>query len=407
MKALKKARILVCDDDANMRDSILDNLEDDGYEVLPAATGREAVDAVGQQFFDVILMDYQLTDSTGIEVIKKIRAVNTESKVLMLTGHGSVDLAKQSFKEEIYRFLTKPVDFAELKDAIGKALDKLRLERENKRLIADLKKANTELSSLSQMKSKFLSMSSHDLSNALMTLQVSFEMLSSTLTPNDEQKKRMAYISSGINQIKRLIEDLVDWASIEQGRFRLEKDWFSPAALVEEIVIGPQGRAAARGISLSCKVGQNLPMIWADRRRICQIINNLLENAIRHTLRGGGVTLSVELPAKGAAEAGGRGSRAEPAWGAPRPSGDESAARGSEVVFAVSDTGEGISPEEHEKIFLSFCQGSGQQERGRLGLGLSISREIAESHGGRIWVESPGLGKGATFSFTVPLKEPS
>ena len=76
-----------------------------------------------------------------------------------------------------------------------------------------------------------------------------------------------------------------------------------------------------------------------------------------------------------------------------------------DAVFSVQDTGEGIAPEEHEKIFQSFCQGSGQKERGRLGLGLSISKEIVESHGGAIRVESPGPGKGATFSFTLPAPE--
>ena len=100
------------------------------------------------------------------------------------------------------------------------------------------------------MKSKFLSMSSHDLSNSLMTLQVSFEMLSQSITPNEDQKKRMVYISNGIGQLARLIEDLVDWASIEQGKFRLEMSFFAPGAMVEEGLVGPQGRAAARGIAL-------------------------------------------------------------------------------------------------------------------------------------------------------------
>jgi signal transduction histidine kinase len=374
-----KTKVLVCDDEKNMRDTIRDNLEDDGYAVTEAATGPAAVDAAGRESFDVILMDYKLADAsgkeamTGIEAIKQIRTRDTESQILMLTGHASLDIAVQSIQESVYDFIQKPVDFAYLKRRIAQAMDKLRLQRENKRLFEELRQKNAELSSLNDMKSKFMSMASHDLSNALMTLQVSFEMLSGTLSPNDEQKKRMAYISSGINQIRRLVEDLVDWASIEQGKFRLEKDWFSPAALVEEIVIGPQARAGARGIALSAQVTGTLPMVLADRRRISQVINNLLENAIRHTMRGGSVVLAVE--------AGGR-----------------------DAVFLVRDTGEGIAPEDHGKIFQSFCQGSGQKERGRLGLGLSISKEIVESHGGVIRVESPGPGKGATFSFTVPFE---
>jgi signal transduction histidine kinase len=395
-----KAKVLICDDEKNMRDTIRDNLEDAGYEVTEASTGPAAVAAAKKQAFDVILMDYKLTDAsgketmTGIEAIKAIRQRDTESQILMLTGHASLDIAVQSIQESVYDFIQKPVDIGYLKRRIAQATDKLRLQRENARLLRELTEKNAELSSLNDMKSKFMSMASHDLSNALMTLQVSFEMLSGTLAPNDEQKKRMAYISSGINQIRRLVEDLVDWASIEQGKFRLEKDWFSPGALVEEIVIGPQARAAARGIGLKAQVSGSVPMALADRRRISQVINNLLENAIRHTMRGGSVTLAVEARRRGAAPSGEMKEAGASGDGVPM-----------DAVFSVRDTGEGIASEDHEKIFQSFCQGSNQKERGRLGLGLSISKEIVESHGGVIRVESPGPGKGATFSFTLPFGE--
>ena len=168
-------------------------------------------------------MDYNLTDGTGIDAIKQIRALNAKSQILMITAHASLDTALKAIQESVDDFLTKPVNFDLLLRAIDKSLEKMRLKRENERLIVDLKKANDQLGHLSAMKSKFMSMASHDLSNSLMTLQVSFEMLAQTIVPDDDQKKRMQYISNGISQIARLIEDLVDWASIEQGKFRLER----------------------------------------------------------------------------------------------------------------------------------------------------------------------------------------
>jgi signal transduction histidine kinase len=278
--------ILIVDDDANMRESVNDNLEVAGYEVAQAASGAEAMARVRQRSFDVILMDYNLTDATGIDVIKNIRSVNTESQILMLTAHASLDTAVKAIQESVTDFMAKPVDFDRLKHSIAKAMEKLRLERENRRLMADLKGKNQQLERLNQMKSKFLSMSSHDLSNSLMTLQVGFEMLSQSINPTDEQKKRMTYISNGIGQLARLIEDLVDWASIEQGKFRLDMGFFSPGALLEDGLAGPQARAAARGISLSCEVAPGLPVVQGDKRRLTQVLNNLLENAIRHTSRG-------------------------------------------------------------------------------------------------------------------------
>jgi len=364
-------KILIVDDDANMRESISDNLEVEGYQVFQAESGAAAMAAVRKEFFDVILMDFNLGDSTGIDVIKQIRTINTQSQILMLTAHASIDTAIKAIQESVTDFMAKPVDPEKLKHSIAGAMKKLRLEQENRRLIEDLRKANEQLSRLSDMKSKFMSMSSHDLSNSLMTLQVSFEMLSQTITPNAEQKKKMDYISNGIGQIARLIEDLVDWASIEQGKFRLEQTVFNPGQMVQEAIIGPQGRGQARGIPVTAEIEPALPTVKADKRRLNQVLNNLLENAIRHTSRGGQVTVLVSR-------------------------------KGGEIQFAVRDSGEGIAPDEAEKIFQSFYQGKGQSGGGRLGLGLSIAKEIVEAHKGRLWAESPGLGKGATFFYTVP-----
>ncbi|MFH2204285.1 MAG: ATP-binding protein [Elusimicrobiota bacterium] len=365
------AHILVCDDDANLRESIRDNLELDGYEVVEAGMGGDAVAAVTKQSFDVILMDYNLPDMTGIDAIHKIREINTESQILMLTAHASLDTALKAIQEAVYDFLVKPVDFDHLKRVIAKSVDRLALQQENRRLVDDLRKANEQMLYLSNMKSKFLSMASHDLSNVLMTLQVSFEMLSGSMTPDGEQKKRMGYISNGLAQLARLIEDLVDWASIEQGKFRLEREPHAPGSIVTDAVGAISARAAQRGVNISHEVEKDLPKINVDKRRLSQVLGNLLENALRHTQKKGSVRVCVARNKRG-------------------------------LLFSVQDSGEGIEPQDLKRIFESFYQSSGKGSQGRLGLGLSISREIIHSHGGEIWVESKGHGKGASFLFTIP-----
>lgn len=365
------AKILICDDDSNLRESIRDNLELEGYDIVEAGDGGGAVKAVEKTFFDVILMDYHLPDMTGIDAIHKIRKVSADSQILMLTAHASLDTALRAIQESVYDFLVKPVDFEHLKRSISKSVDRLALERENRRLVVDLRKANEEMLYLSNMKSKFLSMASHDLSNVLMTLQVSFEMLMSSITPDKEQEKRLGYITNGLTQLARLIEDLVDWASIEQGKFRLEKKLQSVKQLVEDSVGAITGRALQRGITLKAEVAKGLKDVEVDKRRFSQVLGNLLENALRHTKKGGKVTVSAVQAETG-------------------------------LRFSVVDTGEGIDQGELKKIFDSFYQPDGSDQHGRLGLGLSISREIIHSHGGKIWVESEGHGKGASFLFTIP-----
>lgn len=371
------SKILIVDDDAHLRETLRDLLEMEGYEVFEAASGAEAMSLVASDFYHIILMDFNLTDKTGIEVIKDIRKLNKDSQILMMTAHASLDTAVKAIQESVYDFLIKPVDFNYLKNAIRRAEEKLRLEQENERLLNVLKEQNKELDRLNNMKSKFLSMASHDLSNALMTLQISFEMLASSIKdPTDDQKKKMDFINTSIQQIGRLVSDLVDWASIEQGKFRLEKNYFEMDKLIEELIVGPRARAAQKNIEILTDIHRDgLKMVLADKRRISQVVLNLLENAIRHTPRGGKITVRV------------------------RKAEDEDS-----VCVSVVDTGEGIAPDVLQNLFQSFYQPPGSKSgHGRLGLGLSISKEIIQAHNGRIWVESEGVGKGATFSFTLPF----
>jgi len=372
-----ESKILIVDDDAHLRETLRDLLEMEGYKVFEAGSGSEAMKMVVSDFFHIILMDFNLTDKTGIEVIKDIRKLNTDSQILMMTAHASLDTAVKAIQESVYDFLIKPVDFNYLRRAIKKAEEKLYLEQENKRLIDMLKHNNEELDRLNGMKSKFMSMASHDLSNSLMTLQISFEMLAATINPNDDQKKKMDFITASITQISRLIGDLVDWASIEQGKFRLEKNYFEMDKMVEEMLVGPRARAMQKNIEIAAEVGPGLKMVCADRRRIGQVLLNLLENAIRHTQRGGKITVFVS-PLE------------------------------ENVCVSVKDNGEGIDPEVLPKLGQSFYQpAGGKSPHGRLGLGLSISKEIVQSHDGRIIVESEGVGKGSAFKFVIPFaKEP-
>lgn len=367
------AKILLIDDDDNLRDTWRDVLEMEDYEIVEAADADQAMRAVVGGTFDLILTDYNLPDKNGIDLIKDIRKINTESEILMMTAHGSLDTAVKAIQESVFDFLVKPVDINYLKRALEKALEQMRLRRENERLMEQLRRSNEQLLNLNNMKSKFLSMASHDLSNSLMTLQVSFEMMVQNMAPSEDQKKKIEYISSGISQISRLIGDLVDWASIESGKFRLEKTSFPIAQMIDELIPGVRSRAAHKQIEIDSRIGPNLPPLNADKRRLGQVVLNLTENAIRHTPRGGRITVSVEM-------------------------------KGPEFHVSVKDTGDGIEPAELDKLFRSFYQpqGAAPSQKGRLGLGLSIAKEIVQSHQGRIWVESDGKGHGSTFHFTLP-----
>lgn len=366
----EKAKILVVDDDKNLRDTLVDLLELEEYNVSEAASGKECRELVSQEFFNIILMDYSLGDATGLDLIKEIRSFNAETQIIMITAHASLDTAVKAIQESVYDFLVKPVDFDYLKKTIKKALDKYYLEKNNAELLEKLKKSNEDLRFLNNMKSKFFSMVSHDLSNYIMTLKMGFEMFLKTVDTDENQQQKVQYIKESINQISRLVSDLVDWAYIEQGKLRLERGYFEICTVVRSVVENFKARTDEKDIDLSVIHCDDV-MVLADEKRIKQVLYNLLENSLRHTDANGKIEVSVSK-------------------------------NDDTIDVSVKDDGEGIDSKDVPNLFKSFYQAEGHT-KGKLGLGLSISQDIILNHGGKIWAESEGNNKGATFHFTLDI----
>ena len=366
----KQEKILVVDDDDNLRGTLSELLEIEGYDVYQAGSAQECMSLVRNDFFNVILMDYNLVDGTGLDVVKQIRQFNTQSQIIMITAHASLNAVVKAIQESVYDFLIKPVDFDYLKRTIKMALEKFYLEQSNRKLVEQLKATNADLSNLNSMKSKFFSIVSHDLSNSLMALKMSYDMLQKTIkNPDDNQKKKMQYMNDSLGQIFLLVKDLVDWAAIEKGKLRLEKTEFELTSSIKSAYEIFKEKAKLKDIYMSFD-GEEEIMVYGDAKRIRQVISNITENAIRHTPENGRISISVvKIDAKNA-------------------------------KVSVKDSGVGIAPSETKELFKSFYQkGAG----GRLGLGLSIAQDIIINHEGKIWAESEGEGCGATFSFTLPV----
>ena len=368
----KQVKILVVDDDNNLRETLVDLLEIEGYRVYQAGTAQECLEICTHEFFHVILMDYNLPDETGMDLIRKIRSFNQDSQIIMITAYASLNAIIEAMQESVYDFLIKPVDFDYLKRTLNRALDKYFLEQSNKELLAELQTRNDDLDRLNNMKSKFFSIVSHDLSNSLMTLKMSFDMLKKKFVPDAEQKQKMMFMDESISQIEHLIKDLVDWAAIEKGKLRIEKTSFELTESLKKTVEIFKAKGAKRNIAVTFESSGSLTVI-ADEKRIRQVISNILENAIRHTPDGGNISIVVnKIDAKNA-------------------------------KVSVTDSGDGIEPAQAPRLFTSFAQFGSKEKVGRLGLGLSIAKDIVENHGGRIWAQSEGLGKGSTFNFTLPV----
>ncbi len=369
----QKAKILVVDDDDNLRETLAELLELEGYDVYQAEGAKECMELVRGDMFQVILMDYNLGDGTGLDLINEIRRFNEKTQIIMITAHASLNAAVKAIQESVYDFLMKPVDFDYLKRTIKMALEKFYLEQSNRALLAELKKNNANLQDLNNMKSKFFSIVSHDLSNSLMALKMSFQMLQRTIKkPDADQIKKMGYMEQSLDQIFVLVKDLVDWAAIEKGKLRLEKQEFELSSMIKSAFEVFKEKAKLKNIFMQFESEGEL-LVFGDPKRIRQVISNIVENGIRHTKEGGKISISVV----------------------------KNDDKNAKVV--VKDTGDGIEPHLIKELFKSFYQSA--TGGGRLGLGLSIAQDIILNHNGKIWAESEGKGLGSSFCFTLPLVE--
>jgi signal transduction histidine kinase len=209
---------------------------------------------------------------------------------------------------------------------------------------------------------------SHDLRTPLNTIAVTADLMQRRLGPGKETEK-VQVMRRAARQMDRLIGDLLDLAKIESGSLRVERHPVDTEGLVGEISEMFGTVAAGRSQHLECDTTKGV-VVSCDRGRALQILSNLVGNAIKFTPEGGTVRLRVERGAQ-------------------------------EAIFAVSDSGPGIAPEELPHVFERFWQARKKAQTG-IGLGLSIVKALVEAQDGRVWAESEP-GHGATFFFTLPL----
>ena len=237
-----------------------------------------------------------------------------------------------------------------------------RIEKEREDLIANLEAQNAELE-------RFAYTVSHDLKSPLITIMGYVGMLREDLAEKDFGKLEdgLARISNAATKMDQLLKDLLELSRI--GRLVNPPEAVPLEELAREAIEIVGGQVELRGVEV--EVSPNLPVVFGDRLRLLEVLQNLIDNAVKHM-----------------------GDQAQPriTIGARRD--------GNEAVCYVRDNGIGIDPRYHEKVFGLFDQ-LDQKAEGS-GIGLALVKRIIEVHEGRIWVESEGSGQGSTFCFAIP-----
>jgi two-component system phosphate regulon sensor histidine kinase PhoR len=234
----------------------------------------------------------------------------------------------------------------------------------------------TELRKLERVRRDFVANVSHEFRTPLTAIQGFAETLLAGAIDDPQNRTRfLEIILEHSRRLARLTEDLLMLSKMDAERLELEIRRLSVSQLIESCLETAQRRAAEKDLRISVNAPQLLPDIAGDRRRLAEVLQNLLDNAIQYTLPGGQIMLSAETG-------------------------------GDEVVLTVSDTGIGIPQADQPRIFERFYRVdvARSREAGGTGLGLAIAKHLVEIHGGRLWVESE-VGQGSQFHFSVPLFE--
>ncbi|MFO0578738.1 MAG: PAS domain S-box protein [Polyangia bacterium] len=237
--------------------------------------------------------------------------------------------------------------------------------------ITSLREVEEKLRRAVRSREEILGVVAHDLRSPLNAIGLWAKSIQRALARGrDVDPKAAEQILRAVARMDRLIADLLDIVRLDAGTLAIRRGRVVPAELLAELLVSQTALAAAASVELTIEPAESLQVLWADRDRLLQVLENLVGNAVKFTPAGGRITVGAKV-------------------------------QDSEVLLWVTDTGKGVSAEQLPHLFDRFWQADRSDRRGA-GLGLAIVKGLVEAHGGRIWAES-NVGEGTTVSFTVPL----
>jgi signal transduction histidine kinase len=353
----------------NAREEFVRSIEAAQITLGKGASGRSAATGKPTQISDILVEpDYPYRDILQREGYRAVLSVPMlrEERVI-----GTVVVVRKTpgaFSERHVNLLTT---FA----------NQTTIAIENARLYRDVTDKGRMLEEANRHKSQFLANMSHELRTPMNAI-IGFSeiLLDPSLQVSDEERAQFLtdILTSG-KHLLNLINEVLDLSKIEAGRMELHIAPTDLDEILEAVQSTARPLAAKKSIDLQFGSDPGIAPLAVDAARVKQVLLNLVGNAVKFTPDGGRVSVTTSLD------------------------GDSGS-----VKISVTDTGPGIPPEEHERIFLEFQQAKASRDVAKpegTGLGLALAKRFVEMHGGRIWVESQ-IGRGSTFTFTLPLEGP-
>ena len=357
-----KSRILVVDDISKNLQVVGTILRNEGYHVMPATSGLQALERVSAQPPDLILLDLMMPEMDGLEVCSRLKAepLTRQIPVIFLTASNEMEHLMKGFEAGAVDYITKPFNAPEL-------LARVRTHLE-------LKHARERLREMNEEKNEFMGIAAHDLRNPLSAIQGYAEMIiedAQSLAHRDLEGNGQR-IREAAKRMTEMVQNFLDANRIERGELKLNMAISDLSPLLQSVLETQSPHATAKGQMIQLELPPTPTLALADVSITFQVFENLVSNAVKYSPPGKKIFVRLK------AETG-------------------------VVRFEVEDQGPGLSKEDQKKLFGKFARLSAKPTGGEhsTGLGLSIVKRLVEAMNGKVWCESE-LGMGAKFIVTIP-----
>ena len=359
------ATVLVIDDNVANRELARATLEDAGYQVVLAPGGAEGLAAFTAHAIDCVLLDFRMPGLDGPETCRRLRGLpGGDVPIVFVTAQRDVDTFDRARQAGGDDFVAKPYRPTELVTRVVAAVKLRRLAAERSDLYDQLKRQRDDLQRLQLQKEALVAYLVHDLKNPVGSIDLQAQLLLRDRDGSERARRAGARIRDDVRALLRMITTVLDLARADAGQLAPMRRAVDVTVLVGGVLDELDARAQAAGVHLTREL--TATTVDADPELVRRVLENLVDNAIRHAPDGSEILVSAHRAGAG-------------------------------VELRVRDRGPGVAPERRVEVFERFTSTGTRTNRG---LGLAFCKLAAEAHGGRIWVED--AGPGAAFCLWLP-----